>query len=228
MSANIHWLTQISSHIPDRDDWLSEQEREISDQFSVPKRRDDWRLGRWTAKRAICAYQVGKDLIPLSLEIRAAADGAPEPFYQGEPVPVSISISHSKNRGLCAVGHRGIRIGCDLEWIEPREERFAADYFTAEEISFALRMPVERALIENLIWSAKETTLKIIRKGLTRDTRSVVIHPEFGGKEGLWNPWDSRCLESSQVFHGWWRTCEGYVYTIASDQITAVPQQLKL
>ncbi len=163
-----------------------------------------------------------------SLEIRAAADGAPEVYYRGEPLETSISISHSKGRGFCAAAPGILAVGCDLEWIEPREQNFAADYFTPEENSFAPQAPVERALYENLVWSAKETILKIIRKGLTRDTRSVVISPEFGNEDGSWNGWTGHCLESSRIFHGWWRTCEGYIYTLASEQSTFVPRQLRV
>lgn len=228
MSANLHWLTQTSSQVPDSNYWLSEQERKISNEFRVPKRRNDWRLGRWTAKRAIAAYQAEKNLRLSSLEIRAAADGVPEPFYEGEPAEVSISISHSKDRGFCALEPRGCAIGCDLEWIERREENFATDYFTPEELSLSLQAPVEREVFENLIWSAKESTLKIIRKGLTRDTRSVVISPEFGEEDGSWNRWIGHCLESSRIFHGWWRTCEGYIYTLASEQPTSVPEQIQV
>ncbi len=226
MSANLYWLTQTSSQIPDADYWMSEQEKEISEKFRVAKRRNDWLLGRWTAKQAIIGYRPEEKLALSSLEIRAAADGAPEPFYEGRPAGLSVSISHSKNRGLCVVGPEGQGIGCDLEWIEQREENFAADYFVPEEISLARRTPVGTEVFETLIWSAKETALKIIRKGLTRDTRTVAVCPEFREHEGSWNKWTGRCLESSRVFHGWWCTCDGFVYTIASEKITSAPRPL--
>jgi 4'-phosphopantetheinyl transferase len=163
-----------------------------------------------------------------SLEIRAAEDGAPEAFWSGQPAEVSISISHSRGRSICAVARDNLSIGCDLEWIEPREENFAEDYFTAEEMAVILGSPLERSIIVNLIWSAKEAALKVVRAGLSRDTRSVVITPDFSAPEGGWNKFSGRCLESSGVFYGWWRTGEGYVYTIASNQPTAFPKELIL
>jgi 4'-phosphopantetheinyl transferase len=226
LESRIFFLTQTSAQIPDNDNWLNQGERIVLAGFRFPKRSNDWRLGRWTAKQAICAWLGKGDALLSSLEIRKAEDGAPEAFWEGEPAGVSISISHSRERSLCAVGCSSLAAGCDLEWIEPREENFAADYFTPEEISLVLHSPLESALIVNLIWSAKEAVLKAVRKGLSRDTRSVLIRPDLGGAESSWNSWTGQCLESSRLFHGWWRTGEGFIYTIASDQPVSSPVEL--
>jgi 4'-phosphopantetheinyl transferase len=213
---NLLCIIQTSAQVPANDRWLSEDEKKIAAGFRVQKRRADWRLGRWTAKRVICSYRAQEDIVLSSLEIRAAGDGAPEAFYNGKPAAVSISISHSRDRSFCAAGPLGMSIGCDLEWVEPREENFAADYFTPEEISFVVQAPVKREFAETLIWSAKEATLKILRKGLSRDTRSVLIHPDLSGPDDAWRRWTGRCLESERIFNGWWRAADGFIYTIAS------------
>jgi 4'-phosphopantetheinyl transferase len=217
--SRVLYLIQTQSQIPENDDWLSREEKKISRGFRVPKRRNDWLLGRWTAKQAILACH--KKVYPeiSSLEIRAARDGAPEPYYKGAPAPVSISLSHSKDRALCAVALGVDAVGCDLEWIEPRERNFAEDYFTQEEMSFVLKAPDKRELAETLIWSAKEAALKILRQGLTRDTRSVRIRVDFAESRNSWNRWTGECLESTRIFHGWWRTAEGFVYTIATSTL---------
>jgi len=230
MNGVLYWLTQSAHEVPDSDEWLSEEERSVLARMRFPKRRHDWRLGRWTAKLAICAYRSGKTTPLATFEIRAAADGAPEVFLQGGAAgDVSISISHSNDRSLCAVGPWNLAVGCDLERIEPRDDTLARDYFTPEEISFSREAPyAQRALIVNLIWSAKETALKILREGLRRDTRSIQIHPDFGGREDAWNAWTGLCLVTSRPFYGWWRTWEGYIYTLASDQLTLAPKQLRV
>jgi 4'-phosphopantetheinyl transferase len=225
---SIFWLTQTASQLPDHDDWLSDEEREVLAGFRFPKRRNDWRLGRWTAKQTFRAYRSKERILLSSLQIRAANDGAPEAFYNGEPTAVSISLSHRRDRCLCAVGLPGFGVGCDLEWIEPREANFAADYFTPEELAATLEAPAGRELLETLIWSAKETGLKILRQGLSRDTRSISISLNTPVQEGSWSMWNGRCLESSLVFYGWWRTSEGFVYTIASDRPTSAPESLVL
>jgi hypothetical protein len=104
---------------------------------------------------------------------------------------------------------------------------FVQDYFTPEEISICRLEKGPGVFAANLIWSAKESTLKALRQGLRRDTRSVQIHPDFSMRENTWSAWTGRCLESSRIFYGWWRSCEGYVYTLVSDRITSEPIQLQ-
>jgi 4'-phosphopantetheinyl transferase len=228
MSRLLCWLSQTSADVPDDNDWLSENERSILAGMRFAKRRQDWRLGRWTAKKAICAYRSCENLILSSLEIRAAEDGTPEAFLNGAPAMVCLSISHSNGIGFCALGPAEISIGCDLERIEAREGQFIEDYFTPEEIAICKSFGVEKDLATNLIWSAKESTLKAVRQGLRRDTRSVLIQPVSWSSKDSWNMWTGHCLESSRTFYGWWRFQKNYVYTLASDQRTASPEQLCL
>jgi 4'-phosphopantetheinyl transferase len=229
MDDRLFWLTQDLADVPDHDDWLSEGERRRVADMRFPKRRNDWKLGRWTAKQAICAYPLGTPPSMSTLEIRAAADGAPEVFLQGAPGPFSISISHSRDRGFCIIGPRELTVGCDLELIEERADSFFEDYFTPEEISFCkLAPPAMRPFTDYLIWSAKETALKILREGLRRDTRSVRIHADHWAREDAWNEWTGHCLESSRVFHGWWRACDDFIYTIGSDRPTHTPEELRI
>jgi 4'-phosphopantetheinyl transferase len=226
MSEILYWLTQNLSDVPEGDDWLSGSERIILSRMNIPKRRNDWRLGRWTVKLAIRACQSNRDPFLSSLEIRAAADGAPEAFRNGEPAGVSISISHSNSRSMCAVGSPGLSLGCDLELIEQREIKFFDDYFAPEEIALLQKTPAENNLVAYLIWSAKETVLKILRQGMRRDTRSVLIRPDFSEPRDSWYTWTGQCLESSRTFSGWWRAVDGFVYSLASDQPASFPKQL--
>jgi 4'-phosphopantetheinyl transferase len=228
MSKSLRWLTQTAADVPEVDDWLSVGERDKLEGMRFPKRRGDWRLGRWTAKQAIRACLEESPALS-SLEIRAAADGAPEVFWDGRPGSVSISISHSGDRGFCVVGPRDLAIGCDLELVEPREEQFFEDYFTPEETFFTRQArAAERPLAALLIWSAKETALKILREGLRRDTRTVSIQADFPAPEGSWEPWTGQCLDFPRVFYGWWRSGEGYIYTLASDQRIGAPDLLRM
>jgi 4'-phosphopantetheinyl transferase len=228
MSEILCWLSQNLVDVPEGDDWLCDSEQSTLGGLRFAKRRNDWKLGRWTVKQAIRSY-LQKDLLLSSIEIRVADNGAPEAFRDNAPGSVSISISHSSNRSLCAVGAPDHAIGCDLEQLEIREESIVTDYFTPEEISLCRRMlESEKALIVNLIWSAKESSLKILREGLRRDTRSIRIDPDLMRQEGDWSRWTGYCLETSSVFYGWWRHGEGFVYTLGSTQPTSSPQQLRV
>ena len=208
--------TQDLSDVPGGDDWLSAGEREILAGLRFSKRRNDWRLGRWTAKQAIMGYFLGTDVVLSLVEIRAAADGAPEAFIRNMPAGVAISISHSAERSFCAAGTPDAAFGCDIEQLEPRDERFAADYFTSEEIKLTREAdPQNKILIANLVWSAKESVLKALREGLRRDTRDICIKPEFIAQEKMWNRWTGRCLQTSREFSGRWRADSRFVYTVA-------------
>lgn len=219
MSSCVYCLSQTLPDVPDDHAWFNTAEQAQLDAMRFHKRREDWRLGRWTAKQAVSLYLGREDsFVALSqLEIHAAADGAPEVFIAGHRAPVSLSISHSKGRGFCAVGDSASAVGCDLEWIEPHEENFIADYSVAEEIALVEQAPaVERPMVITLIWCAKESALKSLRQGLRRDTRSVVASIPPASDKEAWNPLRVRCLESSSVFHGWWRVSSGFVQTVTS------------
>ena len=210
--------TQDLSDVPGGDDWLSAGEREVLAGLRFPKRRNDWRLGRWTAKQAIMGYlRLGTDAVLSLVEIRAAADGAPEAFISNTPAGVAISISHSAERSFCAAGPPDAVLGCDIERLEPRGERFATDYFTPEEIKLTREAaPKNTILMANLVWSAKESVLKALHEGLRRDTRDICIKPEFIARENGWSRWTGRCRQTSREFYGIWRTDIRFVYTVVN------------
>ena len=53
--AGLGWLTRELAEVPPGEDWLSARERRALSRLSVPKRRAEWRLGRWAAKAAVAA-----------------------------------------------------------------------------------------------------------------------------------------------------------------------------
>jgi 4'-phosphopantetheinyl transferase EntD len=169
----VFYLTQDHGQVPADISWLAESERVRAAGLRFPKRRGDWLLGRWTAKRAICAYltQAGKSPPGCGdLEIRSAPDGAPEAFDSGVSAPVSIALSHSGGKGFCVVGPPGQALGCDIELIQARNPEFIEDYLTEEEQSLVTgALSDMRPLWATLIWSAKESTLKCLREGLRRE-----------------------------------------------------------
>jgi 4'-phosphopantetheinyl transferase len=209
----ICWLEQSESDLPvppaesGEIDWLSASERLRLTALRFPKRRADWLLGRWTAKLALVrTLKLSSTLQGLDdVEVRAAADGAPEVFLAGQPAPVAISLSHRAGLAVCALAPVDTALGCDLELVEPRSNAFVADYLSPEEryLVELQEKPSARWRLVNLIWSAKESALKALRAGLRLDTRSVVVSP--GNGPGLWHPLHVR-HDSGRVFTGWWQT----------------------
>jgi 4'-phosphopantetheinyl transferase len=224
----VHWLTQTTADVPADDFWLSARERAIAGKMYFEKRRRDWKLGRWTAKRAASScLDLGSGPSDLTrLEIIAAADGAPEAFLDGKPAPAVVSISHSADLAFCCVSAHGIALGCDLEQIQPREPNFAADYFTREEVAFIERVAApDRNLLINLIWSAKESALKALRQGLRRDTRSIGIQLPEARKEG-WNSFTAVDLEQARTRRGWYRVQDDFVQTVTTDPPSLPPTRV--
>lgn len=213
------------AELPEDDAWLDPEEAERARSFVFPGRRLDFRLGRWTAKRAVAAWLGGCDDL-ARIAIRTSADGAPQVLVDGEPAPVEVSFSHRDGRAACAVAPAGTRMGCDLEWVEPRSESFVHDCFAPSEIELVLLAPVEaRPLFANLIWSAKESALKALKIGLRADTRSVEVRlldtaPEDWGRLEVVRP------GTSEVFQGWWRREEGWVLTVVADPAPTAPARL--
>lgn len=207
---------------PRKLDWLAAGERDRAAAMTVPWRREDFLLGRWAAKRLLASV-LGCEPGP-ALEIRAAPSGRPEALLDGQPLRLSISISHREGLALAAVDDAGRPLGADLEAVEPRSDAFVRDYFTRSEI--AAVAAGERNLLANLIWSAKESALKALRTGLRLDTRSVEVRlPEDGGSEG-WRPLAVHARETGEDFAGWWRRDGGWVLTLAASPPPALPRQL--
>ena len=224
-------MVQKAEDLPGDDDWLAADECARLQSMSVAKRRADWRLGRWTAKRAILdawPHIVGERELPdaSSLVIRAAPDGAPEAYVLDERARLTISISHSAHHGLSAVAAGFVAMGCDIEEIAERSSRFAEDYFTEREQAILVDMAgEERALVTTLIWSAKESALKALREGLRLDTRAVEVDlagslagssARSGPAGGEWRPLIAR-FGARQTFHGLWRTHGRFVLTVVAE-----------
>lgn len=223
----IYWLEQNESDVPADNLWLSPEESMCLHTLRFLKRRNDWRMGRWTAKHAIAAcLHLPTDVSALAnVEIHAAPSGAPEAFLDGEPADIAISLSHRSDTALCTVGPCATKFGCDLERVESRSAAFVDDYFTpSEQTLFASTPPHQRPLLLALLWSAKESALKALRVGLRLDTRSMCVIPnESPGQPllvpptpGAWRPVDVR-YSGSDVFHGWWRIEGDLVRTVVSD-----------
>jgi len=217
------WLTRCSADVPRDDAWLGARERAVLAGLRVPKRRDDWRLGRWTAKAAVAAH-LGAD--PARIEILAAADGAPEAWIDSARVPASVSLSHRAGRAVAAVAAAPLAVGCDLELIEPRSPAFVREWLAPREQALvAQRAGAERDRLANLLWSAREAAAKVRREGLRLDVRraEVVLRAAGGGD---WHRFSVRWGDDAPVTSGWWRSEPEWVITIAGGPALQPPSRL--
>jgi 4'-phosphopantetheinyl transferase len=200
--------------------WLHFSEQKVLSGFKFPKKRNDWVLGRWTAKNAVRNFlkKSHPRLLMYGIEIVSAEDGAPEVFYNGAPLPAFISLSHSHGTAFCVVSDPGTQLGCDLEKIEPRSELFVRDYFTKNEQDFiSLNDKASHTLWANLVWSAKESALKALRLGLSIDTRSVEVDFTASDEIAYWKKFKVTASGHGIVFQGYWRCASNFVLTVVTD-----------
>jgi 4'-phosphopantetheinyl transferase len=224
-------LEQTEADLPAENDWLSANEAVCLNGMRFAKRRADWRLGRWTAKRALSVYLdvPAHPQVLKKIEIRAAPSGAPEVFFGDQPAAVTISLSHRAGIAACAVTKSGVEMGCDLEMVEPRSDAFVADYFTLEEQALiASASAADRPRLLALLWSGKESALKALHEGLRLDARSVIVSP---GNSAFdlhgWSPMEVRHTDR-RIFNGWWQHADGIVRTLVAAPPPYPPIRLRI
>ncbi|HEX9190297.1 MAG TPA: 4'-phosphopantetheinyl transferase superfamily protein [Vicinamibacteria bacterium] len=224
---SLAWLSQGMGDAPPGDDWLSPREAAWVERMRFPKRRTEFRLGRWTAKTALALYLGrGRSTEELrAIEIDRASDGAPRPLVAGRPAEAYLTMTDRADQAVCLVGPPGTALGCDLELVEPRSDAFLADFLTAAEQRLVAAAGSDRDLVANLVWCGKESALKVLRTGLRRDTRSVeVSFPEGEAKDG-WAPMVVRAVEGP-VFPGWWQRFGAFVLSLAATSAFEAPRPL--
>jgi 4'-phosphopantetheinyl transferase len=209
------WLARGEDQMPAAAEWLSAAERGRADALRYTKRRTDFMLGRWTLKLAV-AKALGWSDDPAALariEGRNAPSGAPVLYIDGQPADHGVSLSDRAGCAVCLVADRAVAVGCDVEIVEPRSDAFVRDYLTQAEQRLVGAAGPGRDAAANLIWSAKESPLKVLGTGLRRDTRSVeVAVAELNPPERTWSALRVRTAEG-EVFPGWWRRSGTFLVT---------------
>lgn len=227
---DVYWVEQSEADVPANNQWLARGELLRLDQLRFLKRRREWRLGRWTAK---CAVAMVNEL-PLcfdslaDLEIRPAPSGSPEVFVRNEPADLTISISHRAGLAVCAIACGRVKLGCDLEVIEPHSQSFVEDYLTNEEqLQVTQASSEDRARLVALLWSGKESTLKAMRVGLRVDTRCITVQPGEARTLSQWIPLMTQST-AKDTFHGWWRWASDWIQTMVAVPAPRPPIQLSV
>jgi len=209
------WLARGEDQLPATEDWLSTAERSRAGALRYTKRRTDFLLGRWTLKLAVVKV-LGWPDDPATLariEGRNAPSGAPRLYLDGQPALQGVSLSDRAGCAVCLVAARAAAVGCDVEIVEPRSDAFVRDYLTPAEQRLADTAGPARDMAANLIWSAKESALKVLTTGLRRDTRSVeVTVAELSPLERTWSALRVRTAEGAD-FPGWWRRSGPFLIT---------------
>lgn len=215
----MQWLARDEAGMPADLSWLTAGEAAYAAGLRYTKRYTEYLLRRWVAKHAVAAA-TGRPADPATfagIEVRNASSGAPRVYLDGAPLGVDVSISDRAGWAVCLVGSGAEGVGCDLELVEPRSAGFVTDVLTPAERRYVADQPDETAryAATNLMWSAKESALKVLRTGLRRDTRTVEVRPgpATRGRDG-WAPLSVHAAEGT-VMPGWWRRDGCFLLTVA-------------
>lgn len=233
-------------------DWLTPAEAARLSGMRFTKRRNEYLLRRWAGKRAVAAV-AGRPLEAGSLRRIALLNrptGAPVAWLDGRPLGLEVSLTDRAGWAVCLVGERAsglgagegdgllradggpVAVGVDLEIVEPRSPGFVRDYLTPAEQRYVGEQPdaAARYAAANLVWSAKESALKVLQTGLRADTRSVEVEVDHEPDDEGWSPLRVRGSGgqafAGRVFPGWWRRDGVFLLTIASDRPVPPPDQL--
>ncbi len=225
----MRWLAVDETSVPAGSAWLSDREREVSERQRLTKRRQEWLLRRYAMKRA-AAVALGRGAAIGGLEALNDPSGAPYILLDGCPVPIAVSVSDRAGLAVALVtserhGAAG-SIGIDVELVESRSDGFIRDFLTAPEQLWTLRTTLGRDVAANLLWSAKEAALKVLRVGLRADTRTVDVTVRGETPADGWRPL-SVAGAGGVVLPGWWRRDGDFLITVvtrdAADPPTRMP-----
>ena len=216
------WHSVGEADLPSGREWLSPDDLRRVTSMHFTKRRTEWLLARWTGKQVLAAaLSLPSDPaslagIEIATIIGGDAQGAPWVLVHGRHRAIGVSLTDRAGWAVCMVADNE-EIGCDLELVEPRSDNFVRDYFTVVERRTVASPPFEASpdLLANLMWSAKESTLKVLRTGLRRDTRSVEIALSDATPAHGWRPLVSSTEEGRQ-FPGWWRRYGSFLLTVVT------------
>ena len=219
----MHWLACGEPALPDGLEWLSARESAYLGTIRFTKRRTEFVLRRRTGKLAVAAaLDLARDDATLSrVEILNRLTGAPYVQIDGERAALDISLTDRAGWAVGLVGGQGSMasgtLGVDLELAEPRSAGFIADFLTGPEQEWVTGRPSpdEVHAAANLVWSAKEAALKVLRVGLRADTRTVEVTVDERRRTDGWAALTVRHRDG-QEFPGWWRRDGDFLLVIAA------------
>jgi phosphopantetheinyl transferase len=205
---------------------LSPRESAKLAELALLPRRRKWLLGRVAAKRLVRSMVDGPAPADVDISVLNRASGEPYVYIEGRGEwEFAISLSHRSEIGMATVPkQRELRIGADLETIEPRALALVRQFFTDGEAALVAASGQARDEVVARIWSAKEAVLKLLGLGLRLDTRAIEVSlagPSFVGCPAGWEPIEAKVLAASTAvyvpspMHVVWRREGGYVLTVA-------------
>ena len=223
----MQWLARGEHDVPVGQQWLTATEAERAASMKFTKRRTEYLLRRFAGKSAVAAVH-GLPSDPTGLGrigVLNRRTGAPYVQVDGADLGLDVSLTDRAGWAVCLVAPDLGAVGVDLEIVEPRSRGFVRDFLTPAEQALVASVPGPDGFdaAANLIWSAKESALKVLRTGLRADTRSVevtiadppaIADPQVGGDTAGWRR--MHVASGADRFPGWWRRDGVFLLTVVA------------
>jgi phosphopantetheine--protein transferase-like protein len=148
--------------------WFSDAEIAEAGAFARERRREEWLLSRYAAKRLAVLRGATADPRGLAIVRPRMANGS------------WVSISHS--HGVAAAAVDDAPVGIDVERVRPIDERVARHFVSEEEITEMRRCKIPNRVLH--WWCAKEAAWKQLG-GAARFLKEVPLRLEKEGEAGL-------------------------------------------
>jgi phosphopantetheine--protein transferase-like protein len=162
------------------DTLVDAEERVAYDRLISQRRKGEWLAARVAMKTLVADWIrdfTGTPISPTELRIRKDERKAPYIVVDHETnfVMPAISITHSGGVSVAAIApSRELHaIGIDLETVEARDDSFARNYFSTEEL--ALAPELEPPALHAALWSVKESVSKALGIGLQARLEEIEV-----------------------------------------------------
>jgi 4'-phosphopantetheinyl transferase len=131
--------------------------------FQSQKRKGDFLLGRYCAKKALQALESQLTL----QEIHIDAGVFNQPVIKNPKSHYQVSISHTQSSAVALVFPEEQPMGVDVEMLSAESKAVLTGQFTDQENQLVLAYRDHIQDIVTLLWTAKESLSKILKTGLT-------------------------------------------------------------
>lgn len=206
----IRWMLARPGPDLDAGGMLCRQEAIEGDRYRHPGRHRQWVMGRVTAKELLArhARACGQPVLPARrIHIHRTPDGWPRVHtIDGRELPVSLTISHTGERALCALCplDEGT-VGADIEPVAPKPQPLLEDFYTdGERERLAKLQDASHAGTATVIWCIKEAVLKARRSGFHQSAKTVEVLCLEHAPARVWQKATVRMQDGSRP-SVWWR-----------------------
>lgn len=145
--------------------WLSDSERLVYEGYTAHKRKRDYLLGRYAAKKAASVLLGESDYKKIS--ILSGVFNQPVLYHHNNKHNIQVSITHAASKGAAIAFPETHPMGIDIEKVEGKLEGSLKSVMTNADLTQLYDHLLLNVTGLTLAWSAKEALSKVLRTGFT-------------------------------------------------------------